>query len=54
MLVRILSAIIAATLLVVYMAVPVLKLQEIPLAIVGLTSIIMMAWDAWDSLKKDE
>jgi hypothetical protein len=52
--VKILSAIIAAVLLAGYMTVPVLKLQEIPLAIVGLISIVMMAWDVWDSLKQDD
>ena len=55
MAVKILSGIIAAVLLVGYLAIPVLKLQEIPLAVVGLISIGMMAWDLWDSLKtKDD
>lgn len=48
--VKILSGIIAAVLLVGYLAIPVIKLQEMPLAIVGLISIGMMAWDLWDSL----
>ena len=53
--VKILSGIIAAVLLVGYLAIPVIKLQEIPLAVVGLISIVMMAWDLWDSLKaKDD
>ena len=54
MAVKILSGIIAAVLLIGYLAVPVIKLQEIPLAIVGLISVVMMAWDLWDSLKKDD
>lgn len=54
MFVKILSGIIAATLLVGYMAVPVLKLKEIPLAVVGMISVIMMAWDIWDSLKQKD
>ena len=54
MLVKIFSGIIAAILLVGYLAVPVIKLQELPLAIVGMISIVMMAWDLWDSLKEKE
>jgi len=54
MAVKILSGLIAAILLVGYLAVPVIKLQEIPLAIVGMISVVMMAWDLWDSLKKDD
>ncbi|HXV12292.1 MAG TPA: hypothetical protein VD839_15950 [Burkholderiales bacterium] len=54
MAVKILSGIIAAVLLVGYLAVPVLKLQELPLAIVGLISVVMMAWDIWDSLKQKD
>jgi len=54
MAVKILSGIIAAVLLVGYLAVPVIKLQEIPLAIVGMISVVMMAWDLWDSLKEKE
>ena len=53
--VKILSGIIAAVLLVGYLAIPVIKLQEMPLAVVGLISIVMMAWDLWDSFKaKDD
>jgi hypothetical protein len=52
---KILSAIIATVLLAGYLTVPVIKLQELPLAIVGLISVGMMAWDLWDSLKtKDD
>jgi len=54
MAIKILSGIIAAVLLVGYLAVPVLKLQEVSLAVVGLISVVMMAWDLWDSLKKDD
>ena len=54
MIVKIFSGIIAAILLVGYMAVPVIKLQEIPLAVVGMISVVMMAWDLWDSLKQDD
>jgi len=55
MVAKILSGIIAVTLMVGYMAVPVIKLKEMPLAIVGLISIGMMAWDLWDSItRKDE
>ena len=54
MFVKILSGIIAAILLVGYMAIPVIKLKEIPLAIVGMISIVMMAWDIWDSLKQKD
>lgn len=55
MIVKILAGIVAVVLMVGYMAVPVIKLKEIPLAIVGLISIGMMAWDLWDSIRrKDE
>jgi len=55
MAVKILCGIVAVVLLVGYIAVPVFKLKEVPLAIVGLISVVMMAWDLWDSLKrKDE
>ena len=54
MIVKIFSGIIAAILLVGYMAVPVIKLQEIPLAVVGMIAVVMMAWDLWDSLKQDD
>lgn len=54
MAIKILSGIIAVVLLVGYLAVPVIKLQEISLAIVGLISILMMAWDLWDSLKQKD
>ena len=54
MAVKIFSGLVAAVLLIGYLAVPVIKLQEIPLAIVGLISVVMMAWDLWDSLKKDD
>ena len=52
--IKILSGIIAVVLLVAYLAVPVMKLQEVPLAIVGMISIVMMAWDLWDSLRKKD
>lgn len=55
MAVKILCGIVAVALMVSYMSVPVIKLKEIPLAIVGLISIGMMLWDLWDSIKrKDE
>lgn len=55
MAVKILCGIVAVVLMVSYMAIAVIKLQEIPLAIVGLISIGMMAWDMWDDMKrKDE
>ena len=54
MTVKIISGIIGATLLIAYLAVPVIRLQEIPLAVVGMISVVMMAWDLWDSLKKDD
>ena len=54
MFVKLISGVIGAVLLVGYLAVPVIKLQEIPLAVVGMISVVMMAWDLWDSLKKDD
>ena len=55
MVAKILSGIVAVALMVGYMGVPVVKLKEIPLAIVGLISIGMMLWDLWDSItRKDE
>jgi len=54
MFVKLISGIIGAVLLVGYLSVPVIKLQEIPLAVVGMISVVMMAWDLWDSLKKDD
>lgn len=54
MAIKILAGIIAVVLMVGYLAVPVMKLKEIPLAIVGLIAIGMMAWDLWDSLKQKD
>lgn len=54
MAVKILCGIVAVVLMVGYMAVAVIKLKEIPLAIVGLIAIGMMAWDLWDSLKRKD
>ena len=54
MLVKILSGLIAAVLLVGYLAVPVIKLKEISLAIVGMISVVMMAWDLWDSMRQKD
>jgi hypothetical protein len=54
MVVKILCGIVAVALMVSYIGVPVIKLKEIPLAIVGLICIVMMLWDLWDSLKEPE
>lgn len=54
MAVKILAGIIAVVLLVGYLTVAVIKLKDIPLAVVTLLGIGMMAWDLWDSMKKQE
>ncbi|MDH3288465.1 MAG: hypothetical protein OEP48_12185 [Betaproteobacteria bacterium] len=54
MAVKILSGIIALVLLIGYLTVAVLKLKDMPLAVVTLIGIGMMAWDLWDSLKTKE
>lgn len=54
MAVKILAGIIAVVLLVGYLTVAVIKLKDIPLAVVTLLGIGMMAWDLWDSIKKQE
>lgn len=54
MAVKILYGILAIVLMVGYLGIAVIKLKEISLAVVGLISIGMMAWDMWDDLKKKE
>ena len=54
MVVKILSGLIAAVLLVGYLAVPVIKLKEISLAVVGMIAVVMMAWDLWDSTRQKD
>lgn len=54
MAVKMVSGIIAVILVVGYLAVPVIKLQEFALAAVGLISVGMMAWDIWDDMRKED
>lgn len=54
MAIKILCGIVAVVLMVSYMAIAVIKLKEISLAVVGMIAIVMMVWDLWDSLKKDD
>lgn len=52
--VKILSGIVAVALFVAFLGVAVIKLKDIPLAVVTLFGIGMMAWDLWDSIKKQK
>lgn len=54
MAIKIISAIIAAFLMFVFLAAPVVKLKEIDLGIVILVGFAMMALDLWQSLKSRE
>ena len=51
---KIFAGIIAVTLLVVYLAAPVIKLKDVALGIVVLIGIIMMLVDLWQSLQSEE
>ena len=54
MAVKILCGIVAVILLIAFLGVAVIKLKDIPLTIVTLIGVGMMAWDLWDSMKKQE
>jgi hypothetical protein len=54
MAVRILCGIVAVALLFAFTAVAVIKLKDLPLTIVTLIGLGMMAWDLWDSIKKED
>jgi hypothetical protein len=54
MAVKILCGIVALVLLIAFTGVAVVKLKDIPLTIVTLIGIGMMAWDLWDSIKKED
>jgi hypothetical protein len=54
MAIKIVSAIIATILMLVFLAAPVVKLKEIDLGIVILVGFAMMAVDLWQSLKSGE
>jgi uncharacterized membrane protein YqjE len=51
---KIFAGIIAVTLLVVYLAAPVIKLKDVALGVVVLIGIIMMLVDLWQSLQSEE
>lgn len=51
---KIFASVVAATLIIAYLAAPVLKLKDIPLAIVALIGVAMMAVDLWQSMKSKD
>lgn len=54
MIVKILSGLIAAALLLAFVGPVVIKLKDVPLSIVVLIGVIMMAVDLWQSFKSKE
>ena len=54
MAVKIVSAIIATILMLVFLAAPVIKLKEVDLGILALLGFVMMVVDLWQSLKSDD
>ena len=51
---KIFAGIVAVTLLVVYIAAPVMKLKDVALGIVALIGIVLMLVDLWQSLQSKE
>ncbi len=51
---KIVAGIIALTLVIGYLAAPVLKLKDVPLAIVALIGVAMMLVDLWQSMQSKD
>jgi len=51
---KIFASVVAATLVIAYLAAPVLKLKDVALGIVVLIGLAMMAVDLWQSMKSKD
>jgi len=54
MILKIVAALIAVALVLIYLAPPVYKLREIELGVVVLIGVLMMLIDLWQSLRKED